>query len=165
MKALIFSIIFILFFNASQAQQTSIDGRLKPYLDDFFELCDSYGIPYHEKLFKLKKIAIVEELYTSPNGSVLGVLQRDENNEVENIAINWIAMLDQEILKVVAFHEFGHYFLGYHEHVCEDCGIIMARINSSYFDITNDWDNQIRILFENSPVYIKQQQSSITVVN
>lgn len=164
MKAPIFIILFTLFFNTLKAQETSIDGRLKPFLDDFFELCESYGIEYHEKLFKLKRIAIVEDLHTSPEGSVLGLLQRNENNEVENIAINWITMLDQEILKIVAFHEFGHYFLEYKEHVCEDCGIIMARVNSSYFDIAKDWKNQVQILFENSPAYLNLKNGA-TVIN
>jgi hypothetical protein len=152
-----------LFFTSS-AQEVSIDGRLRPLLHDFFELCKKYDIEYNEKLFNLKKIAVVETLQTSANGSTLGMLQRDQNRKVENIVINWVAMLDPEILKIVAFHEFGHYFLEYDQHVCDDCGIIMSVVNSSYFDIAKDWDNQIRILFEQSPAYLKKQNTLATTV-
>jgi len=33
------------------------------------------------------------------------MLTRDEDGQAENIAINWGAQLDQEILKLVVFHE------------------------------------------------------------
>ena len=160
-KSLFFLSLFFAFFSVN-AQEVSIDGRLKPYLDDFFELCKEYNIDYHENLFKLKKIAIVEDLQTGPNGSTLGMVQRDENGQVENIVVNWVAMLDNEILKVVTFHEFGHYFLGYDMHVCDDCGIIMSKVNTSYFDIARDWENQLRILFLNSPAYQQRNNSVIT---
>ena len=162
-KPLILS--FILFLSISftmSAQEVNIDGRLKPYLDDFFELCKSYNIEYNDKLFALENIAVVDTLQTSPKGSTLGMLQRDQFRNVENIVINWVAMLDQEILKVVAFHEFGHYFLEYDQHVCDDCGIIMSVVNTSYFEIANDWDNQIKILFEQSPAYLKNQNAIAT---
>jgi hypothetical protein len=29
----------------------------------------------------------------------------------------------------------------------------MAVVNSSYFDIAKDWDNQVQLLFKNSPVF------------
>lgn len=154
-------LLFIFSITFSNAQEVSIDGRLKPLLDMFFEQCDTYGIEYHEKFFKLKKIAVVEDLKTTPTGSVLGMVQRDELGEIDTIAINWIAMLDSEILKVVAFHEFGHYFLDYEKHVCEDCDIIMARVNSSYFKIANDWKNQLEILFKESPAY-KTKTNALT---
>ena len=153
-------IFFISIIFTSNSQEVSIDGRLKPYLDNFFELCDDYNIEYNDKLFALKKIAIVDTLTTSSNGSTLGMLQRDDDHKVENIVVNWMAMLDQEILKVIAFHEFGHYFLEYDKHVCQDCGIIMSVVNSSYFDIANDWENQIKILFEQSPAYLKKQNAT-----
>ena len=160
-KSLLLLSLFFAFCTAN-AQDVSIDGRLKPYLDDFFALCKEYNIDYHENLFKLKKIAIVEDLQTGPEGSILGMVQRDASGQVENIVVNWVAMLDQEILKVVAFHEFGHYFLGYDIHVCDDCGIIMSKVNSSYFDIAQDWEHQLRILFVNSPAYQNRNNSLIT---
>jgi Zn-dependent peptidase ImmA (M78 family) len=141
-----------MFSPTSNAQEVSIDGRLKPILDDFFAYCETYDIAYKEKFLQLKQIDIVETLWTSQQGSTLGMLQRDKNGMVENIVINWIAMLDPEILKIVAFHEFGHYFLDY-KHTCQDCGEIMAVVNSSYFDIAKDWDNQVQLLFKNSPVF------------
>ncbi|OED37299.1 hypothetical protein AB832_05160 [Flavobacteriaceae bacterium (ex Bugula neritina AB1)] len=136
-----------------------IDGRLKPHLDSFFEYCKEYKIEYHDKLFKLKNIDIVDTLHLAPNTSTLGMLTRNKNNQVENIIINWVALIDQEILKVVAFHEFAHYFLGYEKHICDDCGKIMAVVNSSYFDIIKDWENQVKILFEDSPLYIRKKSS------
>ncbi len=164
-KSLILLFILFLFFsNPITSQEVSIDGRLKPYLDNFFELCDQYDISYNEKLFVLKKIAIVDTLNTSSHGSTLGMLQRDKYQKVENIVVNWMAMLDQEILKIVAFHEFGHYFLEYDQHVCQDCGIIMSVVNTSYFDIANDWENQVKILFEQSPAYRKKINSTIISV-
>lgn len=162
MKKYVLLLLAIFSLALGTAQQTSIDGRLQPLLEDFFKQCDRYGIPYHAKLFQLKKIAVVENLKTSPTGMVLGMLQRNEKGVVENIAVNWVTTLDPEILKIVAFHEFGHYFLGYTTHVCEDCGIIMARVNSSYFDIANDWDNQLKILFENAPTYKKIQDAIVS---
>lgn len=140
-----------------------IDGRLKPYLDQFFDYCKKYNIEYHDKLFKLKKIDVVDTLHISERGSTLGMLTRDKNNKVENIIINYIAMIDKEILKVVAFHEFAHYFLEYKKHICDDCGKIMAVVNSSYFDIVKDWDNQVKILFEDAPI-LKRVKSVVYTV-
>lgn len=164
MKRAILLLLFIFSASTINAQEVSIDGRLKTLLDDFFEICDTYGIDYHEKLFKLKKIAIDENLKTSPNGSVLGMVQRNDDGQIDTIAINWIAMLDDQILKVVTFHEFGHYFLDYKEHVCDDCDIIMARVNTSYFKIANDWERQLEILFKESPAYKKKHGLNATAL-
>jgi len=117
-------------------KSVDIDGRLQPILDEFFKVCDKYDIDYHEKL--------------------LGMVTRDANGDVENILINWAAMLDPAILKVVAFHEFAHHFLDY-KHTCQECNEIMAVINTSYFDIANDWDNQVENLFTTSPVYLAKE--------
>ncbi|MBW1294630.1 hypothetical protein [Aquimarina litoralis] len=148
--------LFCITFSSAQ-NDVKIDGRLKPHLDKFFEYCKQYDIEYHDKLFKLKNIDIVDTLTISQKGSTLGMLTRDKNNKVENIVINWIVLLDQEILKVVAFHEFAHYFLEYKKHICHDCGQIMAVVNSSYFDIIKDWDHQVKTLFVDSPAYKKQK--------
>jgi hypothetical protein len=149
----------------THSQEVNIDGRLKPLLDNFFDLCKEHGIEYQEKLFALKKIDIVNDLHTTENGATLGMLRRDANGKVESIDINWMAMIDEEILKIVAFHEFGHYFLEYDKHVCDDCGIIMSVVNTSYFEIANDWENQIKILFEKSPLYLRKNKgASIGVV-
>jgi len=150
-------ILFQLLSFTISAQEVNIDDRLKPYLNDFFELCKSYNIEYRNKLLNLKNIVVVDTLETTSKAATLGMLQRDKAQNVENIVINWIAMLDPEILKVVAYHEFGHYFLEYDTHVCNDCGTIMSVVNSSYFDIASDWENQIKILFEKSPVYLRNQ--------
>ena len=160
MKNILLLLFAVLAINNSFAQDVSIDGRLKPFLDDFFEYCKKYDIDTHEKLFKLKRIAIVDTLHLGPKASTLGMLTRDSEGKVENIVINWVVQLDQQILKVVAFHEFGHYFLEYEKHVCDDCGIIMSVVNSSYFDIANDWDNQVKKLFEDSPAYKKKRIAS-----
>jgi len=133
-----------------------IDGLVQPILDDFLKLCDTYKIDYHEKLFKLKQIAVVDTIGITPNGGTLGMLVRNKNNEVEKIIFSWVTLLDKEILKVVAYHEFGHYFLGY-KHICEDCNKIMATQNTSYFDIILDWENQVNNLFRLSPEYRKTQ--------
>jgi len=155
-------ILFQLLSFTISAQEVNIDDRLKPYIDNFFEICTFYNIEYQNKLLNLKNIAIVDTLETSSKAATLGMLQRDATQNVENIVINWIAMLDPEILKIVAFHEFGHYFLEYDTHVCNDCGTIMSVVNSSYFDIANDWENQIKILFEKSPVYLRKQSEIST---
>ncbi|AXT57851.1 hypothetical protein J8L88_10135 [Aquimarina sp. MMG015] len=155
MKRSIIALFGLLFCaNTIIAQNdVKIDGRLKPHLDKFFEYCKEYNIQYYDKLFKLKNIDIVDTLTVSSKGSTLGMLTRDKNNNVENIIINWITMLDPEILKVVAFHEFAHYFLEYQKHICDDCNQIMAVVNTSYFDIIKDWDNQVKTLFLDSPAY------------
>ena len=169
MKNLLILVLCSFFaFSPINAQEVHIDGRLKPYLDDFFKICESYNIPYQEKLFELKNIAIVDTLEVSQQGSTLGMLQRDENHKVENIVLNWMTQLDQEIVRVVAFHEFAHYFLEYTTHVCDDCGIIMSKLNSSYFEIANDWEYQVKILFERSPIYHRIQgytQNSVAQLN
>ena len=158
MKSCLYVLIALLFSISISAQnRVKIDGRLKPHLDHFFEYCKKYKIDYHDKLFKLKTIDIVDTLHVSPKASTLGMVVRNQNNKIENIVISWVAMLDQEILKIVAFHEFAHYFLEYDKHICDDCGKIMAVVNSSYFDIVRDWDNQVKILFEDSPLYNKQK--------
>ena len=138
------------------AQDVNIDGRLLPLLNEFFESCKAYNIEYHEKLFKLESIDVVNTLPVSEESSTLGMLRRNSAGEVVAIDINWMAQLDPQILKVVAFHEFAHYFLEYTTHVCDDCGHIMSVVNTSYFDIVNDWDNQLKVLFEESPALLKR---------
>ncbi|NND61909.1 MAG: hypothetical protein HKN48_01815, partial [Flavobacteriaceae bacterium] len=117
---------FFLYGSFSQAQhEVQIDGRLQPLLNDFFKYCESYGIDYHEKLFQLKEIDIVNNLPLEEKNTVLGVVLRDDSGKAERIVINWAASIDPEILKVVAFHEFAHHFLDY-KHTCQDCDEIMA---------------------------------------
>ncbi|MFT5891845.1 MAG: hypothetical protein ACI9Y7_001952 [Dokdonia sp.] len=158
-KLLLLGILVSSFFSVS-AQNVHIDGRLQPLLTEFFELCKTYNIKYYDKLFKLESIDVVNTLTVSEKGSTLGMLRRDEQDSVVAIDINWVAQLDPEILKVVAFHEFAHYFLEYSKHVCDDCGRIMSVVNSSYFEIIREWDANVKILFENSPAYLKKQQES-----
>ena len=141
-----------------------IDGLVQPILDDFLKICDTYKIDYHDKLFKLKQIAVVDTIGITPNGGTLGMLVRNNNKEVEKIIFSWVTLLDKEILKVVAFHEFGHYFLGYN-HICDDCNKIMATQNTSYFDIILDWEAQVEILFRNSPEYRKTMNSFAYLTN
>ena len=145
-----------------QAQNSvDIDGRLQPILTEFFEQCKKYDIDYHSKLFQLKNIDIVNHLPLEENNTVLGMVSRDEAGDIDNIFINWAALLDNEILKVVAFHEFAHHFLDY-KHTCHDCEEIMAETNVSYFNIARDWDNQVKMLFTTSPIYLaKRNETSL----
>ncbi len=140
----------------SESKSVKTDGLVQPHLDAFIALCKKYKVDYHEKLFQLTEIAVVDTLRVSPKGGTLGMLVRNDNNDVEKIIFSWMTLLDKEILKVVAFHEFGHYFLEY-KHTCNDCDSIMAKMNSSYFDIIKDWDYHIEKLFIESPVYLKNQ--------
>ncbi len=164
-KKNLFLLCFLVACFAVNAQSVNIDGRLKPHLDAFFDECKKYGIDYHEKLFKLKNITIVDTLPLSEDGYTLGMLQRDADGNVENIIINWVTLLDPEILKVVAFHEFAHYFLDYKKHVCSDCGIIMAKVNTSYFDIVREWEQQVKNLFEESPAYQRKKKLSVLTMS
>ena len=166
-KRIIFSILgFICMWPHIQAQQSvDIDGRLQPILTEFFEQCKKYDIDYHSKLFQLKNIDIVNHLPLEENNTVLGMVSRDDSGNIENIFINWAALLDNEILKIVAFHEFAHHFLDY-KHTCNDCEEIMAETNVSYFDIARDWDNQVKLLFTTSPIYLAQQkQNELTALS
>ncbi len=128
-------------------------------LTEFFEQCKKYNIDYHSKLFQLNNIDIVNNLPLEEGNTVLGMVTRNNEGEVESILINWAAMLDQEIRKVVAFHEFAHHFLDY-KHTCQDCNGIMAVTNNSYFDIALDWNNQVKLLFTASPIYLAQQKAN-----
>jgi hypothetical protein len=151
-------------FFVSNAQETvDIDGRLQPILDEFFMECDKYGIPYHQKLFQLKNIDITTSLPLEEGNTVMGMVKRNSDGAIENILVNWVASVDPEILKVVAFHEFAHHFLDY-KHTCQECDEIMAVNNKSYFNVARDWDNQVRKLFVTSPVY-QSQQAKISYVN
>ncbi len=152
-------------FIPALGQDVSIDGRLQPLLNEFFQICEKYDIDYHDKLFKLESIDIVNTLTVSENSSTLGMLRRDEQGAVIAIDINWMAQLDPEILKVVAFHEFSHYFLEYATHICNDCGHIMSVVNSSYFEIIRDWDNQLRTLFEESPALKRKFGAAVATHN
>lgn len=157
-------LVFCLHFSMLHAQnEVNIDGRLQPLLNDFFEQCDKYEIPYYEKLFQLQAIDIVQNLPLEEGNTVLGMVSRDVSGNVDKILINWAAMLDPEILKVVAFHEFAHHFLDY-KHTCQDCDEIMAVTNTSYFNIARDWDNQVEQLFLTSPAY-QQRESKKIVAN
>lgn len=144
------------FFVSNAQKSVDIDGRLQPILNNFFEECEKYDIDYHKKLFQLKNIDITHSLPLEEGNTVLGMVTRDAEGNVENILINWAAMLDPEMLKVVAFHEFAHHFLDY-QHTCQDCNEIMAVTNTSYFDIARDWENQVEHLFTTSPVYLAKE--------
>ncbi|MBE15363.1 MAG: hypothetical protein CL867_03880 [Cytophagaceae bacterium] len=157
MKQLLLIFGVMMMWPALMAQNVQIDGRLQPLLQEFRMLCDEYQIDTHDKLFALTSIDIVNTLTVAESGSTLGMLKRNEAGIVVGIEINWMAQLDPEKLRIVAFHEFAHYFLEYEKHICEDCGRIMSVVNSSYFDIVRDWDRQVRILFEQSPAYLKKQ--------
>ncbi len=151
-----FLFLFLLLSFFSKAQDSvDIDGRLQPVLNQFFEYCDAYGIDYNGKLFQLKNIDITNSLPLEEGNTVMGMVTRDANGAIENILINWVATVDPEILKVVAFHEFAHHFLDY-KHTCQDCDEIMAVNNASYFNVARDWENQVKRLFITSPVYRKQ---------
>jgi hypothetical protein len=143
-------------------KSVDIDGRLQPILNDFLEICKRYDIDTHDKLFQLKNIDVSNALPLEEQNTVLGMVTRDEAGNVENILINWAAMLDPAILKVVAFHEFAHHFLDY-QHSCQDCNEIMAVVNTSYFDIANDWENQVEHLFTTSPVYLAKDKNNPVV--
>jgi len=161
MKRTLSILFFVIFVWPSASQEINIDGRLQPLLTEFFEICKNYEIEYHDKLFKLESIDIVNTLPATEHGTTLGMLRRDSNGEVVAIDINWMAQIDSEILKVIAFHEFAHYFLEYSKHICDDCGKVMAVVNTSYFEIVRDWDNQVRMLFEESPAFKRKYNSSI----
>ena len=161
MKKLLILVVAMISCYAVKSQNVKIDGRLQPLLNEFFEICKSYNIDTHDKLFKLTSIDVVNTLAVSEKGSTLGKLRRNAKGTVEAIDISWMAQLDLEILRVVAFHEFAHYFLEYSTHVCDDCGHIMSVVNSSYFDIIRDWDHQVKVLFEESPAYMKQSGSAV----
>ncbi|WP_343487121.1 hypothetical protein [Allomuricauda sp. d1] len=154
MKTYIFWLFLLSCPLVSFSQQTvDIDGRLQPLLTEFFAECDKYGIEYHEKLFQLKNIDITNSLPLEEGNVVMGMVTRDANGEIENILINWVTLIDPEILKIVAFHEFAHHFLDY-KHTCQDCNEIMAVNNASYFNVAKDWENQVEYLFTTSPVYL-----------
>ncbi|NNM24021.1 MAG: hypothetical protein HKO54_10765 [Flavobacteriaceae bacterium] len=152
MRKIILLAALLIMAVCAHAQNVQIDGRLQPLLNQFLDICKEYNVDYHDKLFRLESIDIVSTLTTSEHASTLGMLRRDENGEVVAIDISWMAQLDEEILKIVAFHEFAHYFLEYAKHTCDDCGEIMSVVNTSYFDIARDWENQVKILFNNAPV-------------
>ena len=166
MRSVIFIFLLALFGITTSFFQKSvdIDGRLQPILNDFLEICKAYDIDTHDKLFQLKNIDVTNSLPLEEHNTVLGMVTRDDAGNVENILINWAAMLDPAILKVVAFHEFAHHFLDY-QHTCQDCNEIMAVVNTSYFDIANDWDNQVEHLFTSSPVYLAKANKDPVVTN
>ncbi len=149
----LFGIVHSLFSQKS----VDIDGRLQPILNEFIEECRKYGIDYNKKLFQLKKIDITDTLPLEENNTVLGMVTRNDAGEIDSILINWAAMLDPEILKVVAFHEFAHHFLDY-KHTCQECNEIMAVVNTSYFDVAHNWESQVENLFLTSPAYLKKEK-------
>ena len=152
-RNLFLALLLYFLLNPVKGQEdVQIDGRLQPILDQFFEECRKYDIPYYEKLFQLKDIDIVQDLPLEEDNTVLGMVARDQNGQIDRILISWAALLDPEILKIVAFHEFAHHFLDF-KHTCQDCDEIMAVTNTSYFNIARDWDNQVAHLFLNSPKY------------
>ena len=55
--------------------------------------------------------------------------------------------------------ENAHHFLDY-KHTCDDCEEIMAETNVSYFDIARDWDNQVKMLFTTSPIYLAKRNET-----
>lgn len=160
MKKFIVLFTFLLISITTNAQdEVQIDGRVQPILNEFFEYCKKYNIDYSNKLFQLESIAIVDTLPLDKYNTVLGKVLRNDAGQINKIVLNWATLFDNEILRVVAFHEFAHHFLDY-KHTCHDCNEIMAEVNMSYFDIANDWENQVEHLFTTSPVYLKNRQKS-----
>lgn len=159
LKNLFTALLILFLLNSAHGQgDVQIDGRLQPILEQFFEECKKYDIPYFEKLFQLKDIDIVQDLPLEENNTVLGMVSRDSNGQIDRILISWAALLDPEILKIVAFHEFAHHFLDF-KHTCQDCDEIMAVTNTSYFNIARDWENQVSELFLTSPRYEEVQRN------
>lgn len=158
-RSILFAVLLLLALAPIKAQDgVQIDGRLQPILNDFFEQCKAYGIPYHEKLFQLENIDIVQDLPLSEDFTVLGMVVRNKEGEAKEITISWAALMDPEILKIVAFHEFAHHFLDY-KHTCQDCDEIMAVTNNSYFNIARNWEKQVEQLFLTSPRYLAVQKA------
>ena len=73
----------------TSGSELHIDGLVQPLLDDFLKICDTYKIEYHDKLFKLKEIAVVDSIGITPNGGTLGMLVRNNNKDVEKIIFSW----------------------------------------------------------------------------
>ncbi len=144
-------------------ESVKIDGRLQPLLNEFFDYCEKYGIAYHTKLFQLKSIDISNSLPLEEGSVVMGMVTRNNDGAIEHILVNWVASVDPEILKIVAFHEFAHHFLDY-KHTCASCDEIMAVNNASYFNVAKDWDNKVHQLFVTSPVYL-EMQAKVSMVN
>lgn len=159
-NSLIVFFFLVPFFTLFSQESVDIDGRLQPLLNDFFKECEKYEIGYHEKLFQLKNIDVTNNLPLEEGNTVMGMVTRDANGNIENILISWVALVDPEILKVVAFHEFAHHFLEY-KHTCQECDEIMAVNNASYFNVANDWENQVEHLFVTSPVYLAKNSKAI----
>ncbi|MRX64142.1 hypothetical protein [Maribacter luteus] len=160
MKNRLFKLFLCLFgmvYGLNAQNSVNVDGRLQPILNEFLEQCNLYHIDYHSKLFQLQGIDIVNNLPLEEHNTVLGMVSRDNSGNIDNIYISWAALLDNEILKVVAFHEFAHHFLDY-KHTCNDCNEIMAETNTSYFNIARNWDEQVQQLFMTSPVYMSLQK-------
>jgi len=155
---LVFLITTFITFSQNEVQ---IDGRIQPILNDFFDYCKKYNVEYSDKLFQLESIQIVDTLPLDKYSTILGKVLRDDNGDINKIVFNWATLFDKEILRVVAFHEFAHHFLDY-KHTCHDCNEIMAEVNTSYFDIARDWENQVEHLFTTSPVYLNTHQNSNT---
>jgi len=160
-KSLVLCLIVLLGITSlAYSQKTvDIDGRLQPILNEFLAECEKYGIEYNKKLFQLKKIDITNTLPLEEGNTVLGMVTRDANNNIDGILINWVAMLDPDMLKVIAFHEFAHHFLDY-EHTCQECNEIMAVVNTSYFDVAFNWKTQVENLFLTSPVYLAKEKKN-----
>jgi hypothetical protein len=144
-------------YSVSAQKKVDIDGRLQPILNEFLAECKKYGIDCDEKLFQLKKVDITNTLPLEEGNTVLGMVTRDANNNVDGILINWVAMIDPDMLKVIAFHEFAHHFLDY-KHTCQECNEIMAVVNTSYFDVAYNWKTQVENLFMTSPVYLAKEK-------
>ena len=71
-------IVICLHFSVLQAQDgVSIDGRLQPILNEFFDQCKKYDISYYEKLFQLQAVDIVQNLPLEEGNTVLGMVARD----------------------------------------------------------------------------------------
>jgi len=75
MKIKLLLLCLFAFFISANAQDTvDIDGRLQPFLTEFFEYCDTYGVEYHEKLFQLKNINITNNLPLEEGNTVMGMV-------------------------------------------------------------------------------------------
>ena len=75
--------IFLFFISfSSLGLEVNIDGRLKPYMDDFLKLFDEYDIEYNEMLIAVKKVAVLDTLRTSPTSSTLGLLKRCKSKKL-----------------------------------------------------------------------------------
>lgn len=107
----------------NKPNQTMVDSRLEPYLDEWKTECEKYGIDYKVALNRILEIKMVDHLDAAGRA--------DKGNRTVLVNIESVGE-DPWLIRAVLWHELGHYVFNLNHN---DDGLMYEDIrDSSYYE-------------------------------